>query len=482
MSAMKTILLPLLALAITASCQTIQNCEKASRHNIAQLKKLSQQYVRSSYANGIFIGYDKNEVTLTDLEGHVFLKGDYNVVPQDNSDLLMIMGDSLIGFMDRSGKFVLPMEYDPTGECACHIGRLFEGDGTYTLCRRGKYGVVDSAGNIIVPFVHDQPFWLGDRRWMFRSISSENRYVMEVQSVDGKVKIGPYNNITGPFYNYFLISNDDNLMGCIDTNGNVLLDCRYEGIVNVGEGRLALKENGKWSLFHLRTGRRSYLRIPNIEFHEWVPQHSPLIVCDTVDSNKKHHYYGAIDTNGNVVIPFLHEDMDAFYYRDYLIIQDFGGKSFVYNGYKGQLLKRFDALTVEYSEDVVSWDLPFLAVFQDSLWGIVDSNFNMVLPPTYHSLYILDRHHAVATLANGENALIDFQGHILFQGPFNDFVEIDDGLYSFNSFNPDKYTESIVGYYDRWGNSTITRKELRQARQWEKRRQEKNRERKTNKR
>ena len=135
MSAMKTILLPLLALAITASCQTIQNCEKASRHNIAQLKKLSQQYVRSSYANGIFIGYDKNEVTLTDLEGHVFLKGDYSVVPQDNSDLLMIMGDSLIGFMDRSGKFVLPMEYDPTGECACHIGRLFEGDGTYTLTR-----------------------------------------------------------------------------------------------------------------------------------------------------------------------------------------------------------------------------------------------------------------------------------------------------------------------------------------------------------
>ena len=460
----KTVLLVLLVLPLLALSQSKQLGKKVGKQRIATLQKVARQYKHFYCSDTTLIVYfNEKESGLMDMEGNVLLKGNYFFSPQDNSPLIMVQRDSLAGFVDHQGRGVLPLEFDAPGECACHMGRLFDGSGTYTLQKNGKYGVIDSAGNIIEPFVHDEYFILDEnRKWkVFSNWLKKETYFL---SRDGKKKIGPYEYIF-PFSHAITVFQMDEKYGCLDTNGNVILPCQYERVHVIDDHCVALKDNEQWMLREYSNGYVQYRDTPlqqeGLDFPYWMVQEGELILCAQTNPDSKETMLGAINRKGETVIPFQY-NLNELRYGKYIVL--FGQENSDIYDHSGRLLKRFEYLTVFEDEDILWYDLPAFAAQKDSLWGLVDSDFNTILPFQYKELRVQDSSRAFTRLANGNNAIIDYKGNIIIEGPFNSITPVCNGIYECSTFIPDNH-DWIVGYIDLWGHTTLSRKELKKARQ-----------------
>lgn len=471
-------LLALVLVPLLVQCQSAGLSKRESKKRIEFLKEIGNKYKYFQVFDDVLLVSNKNESIMMDMKGKILLRGNYDFIPQSNSPLIMVQKDSLAGFVDHRGRWVLPLEYDEVGECACHIGDLFDHDGIYTLCKNGKYGIIDSAGNIVEPFVHDDYVWM-DRQGRLTVAQWSEKRDMESEYIllrDRKTKIGPYESIIPfTFTNSMMTFQSGGLFGCVDTNGKEIVPCRYKtGPVVLADDCVALEENGRWVLRVFTDNYTQYRDVPvqseGISFPMWISQLSnDFFFCQQEDPEIQETRTGAIDRNGKIVIPFDHSDY-YFEYGKYIILLGMENEATIYDK-NGQFVKNYDEIQVNIDEDYVWFNLPIIAVREGSMWGLADNNFNQLLPYKYSSLAVIDSNRIAATLANGNNAIIDPKGNIIIEGPFNYINPIGDGIYHCFISNPDNYNEFLNGYIDRWGHSTLAREEMEKAQKWLKKRQ-----------
>lgn len=193
------------------------------------------------------------------------------------------------GFIDVSGKEVIPCVYDDSGEFC---------EGLAWAKKGGKYGFIDKSGNVVIPCKYD---------WAI----SFSEGLAPVK-LDGKC-------------------------GFIDKSGKEIIPFMYDEAKRFNEGLAAVKKNGKWGLVD-KTGK---LNIPlvysnAISFAEGVAR---------VMNNS--YKYGYIDKTGKVVIQMNYDMAYSFANGYAMVVNKSGSDTFeyafinkenkvVYGPYRGQ--------------------------------------------------------------------------------------------------------------------------------------------------
>lgn len=138
------------------------------------------------------------------------------------------------GFIDKAGNIIIPFEYDDAWEFSQNLA---------AVKKKGKWGFIDKAGNTIIPFEYD-------------------RAVRFSEGLAGVIKNGKCGfidkagNIVVPF-NFddawhfdkgFAKVKKNGRSGLIDKVGNTIIPCEYDDIrtSNISDGFIAVQKNGRW--------------------------------------------------------------------------------------------------------------------------------------------------------------------------------------------------------------------------------------------
>lgn len=435
---------------------TAQNgiSKKQSRYRLDALKRLEQTY---SYLGGqhsgnlVVVGKD-DLFGVVDFEGRTVIPLQYDwVLPALNGERFLLFSDTLMGIADRSGRMVVPMEYDYS---------LYADDisdpsryGLIVMSKGGKYGVLDTAGRTVVPMVYDEWLWLVDSNLMIlHGYDLQIRHAYRtLMRLDGDTVIPAQRIINWWDGNLFRVQNDKKLWGLCDHSGRVVVACQYDYIDYPHNGLAAVKKDGRTGVIDSRG--REVIPVADDRFGGKTPcpQTRNLFVLE------KGGHFGAVDSLGNTVIPFEY-DISYKGTASHLVFAR-GDTSFLFDN-TGRLISTYDDIYLLPDCDV-SEPLSLFAVCRNGLWGLVDMAWREVVPFIYNGTQYVDGRHWLMSLDEGTSCLIDEQGQVLFKGPYLFAYPFCDGIWRVGIYDCANNND-ILGYVDAYGQTTLSRKELKE--------------------
>lgn len=351
-------------------------------------------YYDSAAGRGTLIDMDGNKVAVLP-EGVLsntaqrFNKGMLHVFVLEGSKMLPKMK---WGMADTSGKIVVPTVYDAMGAVSEGlINAYINGKGGYILPdgkvaqqfiydeaypfsnglakvgqrKHGKmkYGLIDRGGNVVVPLEYDS---------------------MQDGFSDGRKAVGKLDIKSGK-WSY----------GFIGTDGEVAVPLKFSMVGTFNEGLCAVTDREhKDNIAFINTA--GDIVIPYIDKSDLFGM--PVFndgACILRCSGKA----GAIDRNGNVIVPFEY-DNETFLDKspDFLHVNGAALRLPVFVNGLAVMRKKgrwgvFDKagrsiIPAEYEQIVGSRTRAYFFVRKKGRWGMVDSAGSMLLPPVYQDLSI----------------------------------------------------------------------------------------------
>lgn len=170
------------------------------------------------------------------------------------------------GFINVSGKEVIPCVYDDSGEFC---------EGLAWAKKGGKYGFIDKNGKEVIPFMYDG---------------------------------------AGDFYAGLAWAKKGGKYGFIDKNGKEIIPFMYDEAKRFNEGLAAVNKNGKWG-FVDKTGK---LNIPLV--YSDASSFAEGVAC-VMNNSKK---WGYIDKTGKVVIKMNYDIASSFANGYARVVNEFG--------------------------------------------------------------------------------------------------------------------------------------------------------------
>ncbi len=443
------LMLPLLAAA--------QNgiSKKQSRQRLDALKRLEQTY---SYLGGqhsgdlVVVGKD-DLYGVVDFEGRTVIPLQYDwVAPALNGERFLLFSDTLMGIADRSGRMVVPLEYDYSLH-ADDVSDPFR-YGLIVMSKGGKYEVLDTAGRTVVPMVYDE-VWLVDSNLMILGgYDHQIRQPYEtLMRLDGDTVIPTQRFINWWDENLFRVQNDKKLCGLYDHSGRVVVACQYDYIDYPHNGLAAVKKGGHTGV--IDSSGREVIPVAEDRFGGKTPypQTRNLFVL------KKDGRVGAVDSLGNTVIPFEY-DFNPEGSASHLVFVRGNTAYFLFDN-TGRLVCTYDDIDW-YPECELSEPQLLFAVCRNGLWGLVDTAWREVVPCTYKGADFVDGRHWLMMLDEGTSCLIDEQGQMIFKGPYSFAYPFGDGIWRVGIYDCASNKYILGGYVDAYGQTTLSRKELKE--------------------
>ena len=387
-------------------------------------------------------------------KGQIVLPCEYSCIRfQENSDLMMVSRNAMsAGFMNRRLEWVIPPKYN--GQLWCDLeDDLFSYGMIVVEDSSHQYGVVDSLGNEILPC----------------------RY--------------PWLEIAGP--DLFVINEDKS--GAVNRNGDTVIPYAYEYLRFLGDRCMEAKKQGRYGVIST-TGR---------EILPFV--YESVLACDKgLFSVRQNGKCGVVDSLGNVVIPLKYETQHVWFVRGMDLVEMGGwywnngmdrddpekcqlltengevliqGYDASIPGESGERIavlfdnedrdarceiydrhgKKVDAFD-EFSFDGIDWvnGVTMIPVKRNGKWGFVNRDFELIVPCKYDAPGAGLKGYANVKTGDGLTALIDGQGLQLVSGPYYWISSPTvNGWFRVGSY-PSDSKESLVGFIDRYGNSTFT--------------------------
>ena len=275
------------------------------------------------------------------------------------------------GIIDISGQEVIPLIYDPIGEQDINVYgnendksiefslrrhiEIFIGSYIAMIMRlKGKWGVIDSEGKEIIPFIYDQM----------------------------------------DYYDKILLVKATNKMGVISVDGKQIIPLSFdEVILNYEEGLLLARKNNRWGLMD-KNGKG----ILSFEFDSIEPVLGKIIASK--DGKK-----GVFNKKGKLLIPIEYDDIKApdFVSGTYSVCKD---------GKWGVLNKDGKSITqLEYDKiNDYGFACGRLAVCKDNKWGFIDRKGVEVIECKYDEVFqFFEENHCEVKL-NGKKIAINING------------------------------------------------------------------------
>lgn len=181
------------------------------------------------------------------------------------------------GYADLQGNVVIPQKFDevyPFHEGIALVGIMEEGSNGWVY----KYGFIDKAGNYIVEPQYDSS-WDG-------GTGSFSGGFAKVALQDGTSEEG------APILKY----------GYIDKTGKVAIELQFEDARDFQNGFACVKKDGKWG--YINTAGETV--VPFEYTGAYGSDGLSFVVGKEIDGETK---FGAIDADGNTILPFVFEDM-----------------------------------------------------------------------------------------------------------------------------------------------------------------------------
>ena len=183
-----------------------------------------------NYINGMAIMNIDGKGLVVDETGKIILKSKYSLFEYIEG-LVSFVDNNLYGFMDLTGKVIIPAKYK-------YVTQSFKDGKACLETTDGNYSIIDKNGKVLRV--------LKDLRELFNS-DGLTRYYEEssdkygYKNADGTVVIAPKFNYAIDFNNDYAIVAISNgnyglLYGLIDNKGNYVIKPKYTGIHELGQG------------------------------------------------------------------------------------------------------------------------------------------------------------------------------------------------------------------------------------------------------
>lgn len=338
------------------------------------------RYDFAAMQNGYARVENNGEYSILDANGNVIIpEGVYDHIGGVVDGLISVQKNGVDsykhGFIDTTGKVVVPLQYD----------YAYEFINGYSMVRLDdKWGLVDTKGNVMIPLEYDSagPFYDG-----LSCVEKDGKY--GYCDTSGNVVIPLIYDEAYSFENGLAEVREGNYRGCIDTSGKEVVPVEYNYITIAEDGFVVASKNGQSSVFDITAGEVA------LESGYYLWPFSEGFAC--VQRGSK---CGYIDWNGKLVIPM-----------EYDSVRDFE------NG--------------------------IARVYKDGLVGFIDRTGNEVVPVIYD--YIDYFHYGYAMLRkDGKVGLIDAYGDFILPVLYDSVVYEDFGMY-----DPDNYV--VVKKDGKWG-------------------------------
>lgn len=239
------------------------------------------------------------------------LKGQYDNVWDVAEGFDAVLKDGKWGFVDTSGKLVIPLQFESPAQFR---------NGFATVKKEGKMGIIDKTGKLLVDFLYDYIGDYNDGLFSARDLKSKYGFIDSANNV-----IIPFEydevNISW-FSGGIAILQKGNKYGAVDKANKTVVPFEYDelGITDGFAKGYVVGKKGNKTLLVDKTGKP--VNLPNIELYEKIqPIENNLLVVKEKKSGKE----GIVDLTGKVIIPLKYNSVSNFY-KGYAIVEGDSGR------------------------------------------------------------------------------------------------------------------------------------------------------------
>lgn len=302
--------------------------------------------------------------------------------------LAAIKQNGLWGYVNLMGEIVIPCQYT-------FAMSFSEGMAVVTL--NSREGFIDKKGNLVVPFNH---FFANDFREGLAVVSNDEGEEYGYIDKTGKQEIPYQYSYADDFYEGLAavskFIDDEELTGFINQQGDVVIDFKYLNADCFQDG-YAFAEVSGYSIVINQSGEEAF-KLPNTEEFKLRCCGEVILWAENDD-----WFYQNLNTGEKRGMPDMRE---MSYFGDGLIIiNDKNGKHGAINK-NGELI-------IPYDYDRL--DLPnegFISFQQKGKWGYLDYKGNVVIAPQYDEADMFSS--GVAVVEKGKmKHVIDAGGQVL---------------------------------------------------------------------
>lgn len=291
------------------------------------------------------------------------------------------VGDEwLYGYADADGNVVIsPVYYDATS--------FVDGLAMVRDAEHKKWGVIDTAGEIIIPMEYSSIQRVSDTLFSVTRIDGYQEVFSLVDHTGREIVPQQQYHSIQPFSDGLALvrigttpnSYNESLYGYIDEEGRVAIPIKYRYAQEFSEGRAVVEMKGD-GLYYIDTQENTI----NDEQYDEAQPFSNGVACVSRENAEGKMKYGLIDREGNVVLPLEYEEIIEFHegLAAVCMCQEDGSKMYGYVDSAGNLAIPF---LFDYASGF-SEGMAVVVDYSEALYGkcgYIDRNGELVIPCRY---------------------------------------------------------------------------------------------------
>ena len=236
-----------------------------------------KEYSTGEFREGLAPFMTTKGVGFIDWTGKVVIPPEYDTVWDFSEGLARVKKNGKMGYIDKTGKEITPFQYSEAGDFC---------EGMAAVIKSGKGGFIDTTGKEVIPCAYDDVYGFSQGLAAVKK-GGKWGYIDKT----GKEAIPFQYDDATPFLQGLAAVKKSGKWGYIDKAGEVVVDFTYDEVGGFANGLTAVKQDGKWGYID-KTGE---LVIPcKFEGAGYFSDGLAPVLEDK---------WGYIDTTGKIVIP-----------------------------------------------------------------------------------------------------------------------------------------------------------------------------------
>ena len=292
---------------------------------------------------------------------------------------------------------------------------LFNSDGSAVAYRGGKYGIVNSNGDVLLKFSYDA-ISNYDNNSLYKITYNHKHGLSDSR---GKILADViYSEITYESSACIYLESD-NLKGMCDIGGNLVIPVYYDDIVYCANRIAMVKLGGKWYLLDCSNDELSFETYDEVyKITAGIQSDNHMIQGYYVVKNGK---WGCVDSFGKTVIDIKYDALDKFdtfgrarvIFNNKFGVVDCGGKVIIPTAY--DYIDTFDCLNVTVAQ-------------VGTKYGIIDYNHNVIADFEYDYIYPFKNATSTVAYKDGKFGIISTNGTHLTDFKYRYMEDFKDGM------------------------------------------------------
>lgn len=399
---------------------------------------------------------------------------EYDFMDSFSDGLEKVETDGKCGYVDTTGKLVIPLKYD-------YADFFYEGYAQVRL--NDKWGIIDKTGKEVVPLEYSAMYPLHEGC----AVAYKNGKVGLVNTSGKLMAYGMYEYIEADDDGLWYVIKD-NKIGFIDKTGTLLIPLKYDYAEALGQGVIDVRLDGKHGLINTSgnvvlpleyddmiglsdNGLASVDKNGKSGFADTAGNIVVPLIYDEVSNFingfalvRSGELWGMIDATGNVVIPLEYETLRDFSDGVALAKIPYGEKGFVdisgnftplydydvdffsegfalfSEGYKGKYgyIDKTGTLVIPAEYDLAySFENGLARVQKNGYWGYINKAGKAVVPIVYDQADYFTGGFA-RVMKDGKYGLVDTSGNLVLPVAYDVVVHVDFGIYDEDGYIPVK--------------------------------------------